>query len=351
MGIKEKLMKPFLNKSNSYRYYKNYYDAHNGPNYKKELNDLKKEFAKFKKENDKFKRDTNEYIASANYLLNNIFLDFSHEPKKPLQNIKSLCAELLVFVDKICKKHDIQWWLDGGNCLGAVRHGDFVPWDDDVDIGMVRKDYNRFIKIIYDEVEANNLRDFIDIDYRRKGIDGNLVNTFMQLWIKRPVDDRSSILGGVDIFPFDYITAFHYDDLNKVYHDSREKYYRNLDNKMSYEDSLDILFKDLGLSMDETDWIVPGVEGSFGLPREVIKLRTFDRTKIFPLKETQFGDHIFPIPNDPDYYLRKIYGKYMDVPKSVRRHNRIGRFRYVKNADVLFEECLARMREANENFE
>ena len=354
MSLKEKLSKMFLNRSNSYRFYKDFYDSHNATYSNKELKKLQNDFKKFKKENEQFKRNTNEYIESCNYLFNNLYLDYNHEPTKSLQNIKTLCTELLVFVDKVCEKHDIRWWMDYGTLLGAVRHENFIPWDDDVDIAMTRKDYNNFIKVIYEEVESNNLRDFIDIDYRRKDSNGNktisarddegnhLVRTFMQLWIKKPINDISWILGGVDIFPYDYITAFHYSDI--------EKDYQNLDNKMSYLDSLEILYKDLNLSLDETDWLIPGVEGCYGIPYENLKLKTFDRTKIFPLKKSKFGVYQFPVPNDSDYYLRKVYGKYHNIPKSVQRHNRIDDFRHVMNADELFDECIDRMRKANHDF-
>ena len=128
MSLKEQLSKMFLNRSNSYRFYKEYYDARNVTDSNKELKKLKKEFKKFKKENEQFKRNTNEYIDSCNYLFNNIYLDYTHKPTKTLQNIKILCAELLVFVNKVCEKHDIQWWLDYGTLLGAVRHEGFLPW-------------------------------------------------------------------------------------------------------------------------------------------------------------------------------------------------------------------------------
>lgn len=61
--------------------------------------------------------------------------------------IREIELTILRQVDAICKKHNIQYFLTAGTMLGAVRHHGFIPWDDDVDIGMLPEDYERFLKV------------------------------------------------------------------------------------------------------------------------------------------------------------------------------------------------------------
>ena len=60
--------------------------------------------------------------------------------------------EMLLAVDKICRKHNILYWIDFGTLLGAVRHKGFIPWDDDVDICVMEKDYNYLRDILIKEL-------------------------------------------------------------------------------------------------------------------------------------------------------------------------------------------------------
>lgn len=63
-----------------------------------------------------------------------------------LDELKSIQLEILDVVAKFCDEHGIKYWLTAGTLLGAIRHKGYITWDDDIDLGMLRPDYHRFMK-------------------------------------------------------------------------------------------------------------------------------------------------------------------------------------------------------------
>lgn len=77
-------------------------------------------------------------------------IEFTPEMLRSLQLIQ---LEILEELNRICVKHDIKYSLDGGTLLGAVRHGGFIPWDDDIDVIMLREEYEKFFEVCKTELD------------------------------------------------------------------------------------------------------------------------------------------------------------------------------------------------------
>ncbi len=114
-------------------------------------------------------------------------------------------------IDRICKRHRLQYFAEYGTLLGAVRHGGFIPWDDDFDISMKREDYMVFLKVARDELPENY--QLLSV-YNNSEYDNFLSRVVNSSFISVEQDFLEAnhnfpFAVGVDIFPLDY---FDYND-------------------------------------------------------------------------------------------------------------------------------------------
>ncbi len=304
------------------------------------------EVLSLKKELAQYKNITEKVLDSYNYLFTTIYMDYELKPKTVYSNLHLLILELMEFVRNVCKKYDLEFWLDAGNLLGAVRHEGFIPWDDDADLAMTRKDFFIFEENIQKEIDEHNLSEYVKISYFPREIDNQKVDTFMavRVYHKMKTLRGRRIIANVDVIPYDFMTEYEEKGFNQRRRKSRENIYRNKLNNVSREEYLKQYYEELNLTFEKADYVLPGIDA--------IDYNSYvtETANLLPLKEIKFEDRTFPCPNNPDGYLRSIYGDYMSIPKVLHRHRRMATLRYNENNNEIFEKCIAMFKEVNENF-
>lgn len=220
---------------------------------------------------------------------------------------------LLKEFDYVCKKNNLLYWLDFGTLLGAYRHKGFVPWDDDIDIGMMRQDYNKLPKL-FNETTRNPdfFADFVQCD-----------NNKNQIIIK--IQHKKCDHLFIDIFPYDY---YHkkMTDKEQLKESKKLKKIRNKINKECSKVNNDKqkVIEIINKYQIKTDSNKFNNDICWGLDYNHHWRNWFsDHCTIFPLKEIEFEKILFPCINNIEMYLKKIYGDFMKYPKKFGYgHNR-----------------------------
>ena len=72
-----------------------------------------------------------------------------------LRHLQLVILSIVKDIDKLCRNNDIEYYLFGGSAIGAIRHKGFIPWDDDLDIIMDHSNYDKFVKVCREQLDAN----------------------------------------------------------------------------------------------------------------------------------------------------------------------------------------------------
>lgn len=240
--------------------------------------------------------------------------------------------DILIEVDKICRKHNIPYWLDGGTLLGAVRHGGFIPWDDDLDIAVLKKDYLKLRKILLLELPPNMI--FQDWKNEKK-----FLMKFGKVRDKNSYYNEEYFKKGdllyqgifIDIFPMTYIPSI---PIHKFVNFFYGRAYRRIHGypciKTEYIIAkiiwplIFILYKISNfLICFAKRELVSNMYGNMVISYHNVK-------DIFPVKEIEFEKHKFYAPYNSDKYLKDLYGDYMKIPAENNRQ--------IHAVDIVFYE-------------
>ena len=224
--------------------------------------------------------------------------------------------DILVEVDRICKKHDIPYWLSSGTLIGALRHDGFIPWDDDLDIEMMRKDYLRLMKVLpkelpnwlalqNDETDPNYFFYYAKVRDRRSRM---LEQTnYDRVWKEQGIY--------IDIFPMEQhpiwlhrLTEKTVGHMYKVWRTSTDDQKAIRKVRRIFDVNNRMLFPCLRALCR----LFPGKVITSGMGIPFHNPRYAD--EIFPLTTHTFEGHELPVPGNADAHLRHIFGDYMQLP-------------------------------------
>ena len=272
------------------------------------------------------------------------YIPEQYEPEV-LKRIQDLEKEMLADFSRICKENNLTWFAIAGTLLGAVRHKDMIPWDDDLDIGIMRKDYIKLKKI----VKAKYSDKYMVLDAEENDHYPLMTGQFTlkgTRFVTEQFRDIPCDFGiYLDLFPFD---TLHPD--KKI----REKHMKHawaigkirilreigapyVAGKGIKRDLILAICRigHVGLSVLRLNknklyrackyWNRIDENTDSGIYGFSCDTRPFDnmitKEELYPIVEAPFGEGTILIPHEYDNLLRSQYGDYMQLPPMDARKN------------------------------
>ena len=256
-----------------------------------------------------------------------------------LRKCQLLQLDIAKEIKRLCDENNIKYFLNAGTLLGAIRHDGFIPWDDDLDIGMLREDYEKFLRVAKEKLNEKYFLQTWDTDEKFA-----LPFAKIRLNGTKYIEQNSK---SVDIHSGIYIDIFPYDNVSDDKIDCKKQkliskiYIHLLLNKSGYEyiskDSIikkfvcaffrlasrflsyDFLHNGLNDCMNryngkETERVV-AFGGASAFEKEMLLKSWLENTQ-----EHKFEDVSFLIPDKWHEYLTHFYGDYMTPPPEDKRY-------------------------------
>ena len=266
--------------------------------------------------------------------------------EEALKKLQSTELSILEIIADFCRENSITWWLDGGTCLGAMRHQGFIPWDDDIDIGMMREDYDKFCSLAESGLPSGYS---IHTSRNSSGYAAMFAKVYKDgtRFENQESRDASSSMGiFVDVFPYDRLyedvclrrkqikTASIAQKRSYLYHSSTitvphkgalgsfEKAgcallhhleRLTVSNPAQYQDMFD------SCAVKKGPHGVSDVCLTLAWPN-MAPIQTED---ILPTSEAVFEGALFPVPRDAEKYLTTMYGDWRKIPAPEDRHTHL----------------------------
>ncbi|WP_409022727.1 phosphorylcholine transferase LicD [Dellaglioa sp. P0083] len=256
-----------------------------------------------------------------------------------IEELHKVELDLIQEVVEICQKNNIKYFMIGGSLLGAVRHQGFIPWDDDVDIGMVRDDYDRFLQIAPQEISQPYY--FLQTDQSDPNYAfgyAKLLDESIHVEEKRNINDaRKGVF--VDIFPFDKVPT---GDVERSIQQSKYRYlnakilllsnYRLMDTEINakirklqpdqsrktkeYKEKRDELVRTY--NQDDTISEYKNLASQYSYEKELLSEK-----ELADVIQVPFENLTVTILSAYDAILSRLYGDYLQLPpesKQIEKH-------------------------------
>lgn len=278
---------------------------------------------------------TGEHMEHVENNMNNTSEQAHYNPAQldgRLREAQLKMRDILSIIDTICQKHAINYWLERGSLLGAIRHQGFIPWDDDLDIAMPRADFEKFLQVAPAELPQHL---WLQTPYTDPG--------YFSLCVPLKIRDLSSHVlvmheSGkepykkgifIDIFPYDLVQENKFKrKLRKTktnrllrlltwkYNQVPLGHYATLYKNISRFIPRRLLENRLRNTIKKAN---NSNSGFMGYGYDCIHRSFVSMDQIYPLKRTNFEGIQVNIANQPEVILTQIYGDFMQLPPEKNR--------------------------------